>query len=30
MKLSNKKLANPFIYQGYESSEYFCDRKNVL
>lgn len=27
MKLSNKKLANPFIYQGYESPEYFCDRK---
>ena len=26
MKLSNKKLANPFIYQGYESPEYFCDR----
>ena len=30
MKLSNKKLANPFIYQGYESSEYFCDSENVL
>lgn len=27
MKLVNKKLANPFIYQGYESPEYFCDRK---
>ena len=27
MKLSNKKLANPFICQGYESSEYFCDRE---
>lgn len=27
MKLSNKKLANPFIYQGYESPEYFCDRE---
>lgn len=25
MKLSNRKLANPFIYQGYESPEYFCD-----
>ena len=30
MKLSNKKLANPFIYQGYESPEYFCYRENVL
>lgn len=30
MKLSNKKLVNPFIYQGYESPEYFCDRENVL
>lgn len=27
MKLSNEKLANPFIYQGYESPEYFCDRE---
>lgn len=27
MKLSNKKLANPFIYQGYESPTYFCDRE---
>ena len=27
MKLSNKKLANPFIYQGYESPKYFCDRE---
>lgn len=27
MKLSNRKLANPFIYQGYESPEYFCDRE---
>ena len=27
MKLRNKKLANPFIYQGYESPEYFCDRE---
>ena len=30
MKLSNKKLVNPFIYQGYECPEYFCDRENVL
>ena len=30
MKLSNKKLANPFIYQGYENPEYFCDSENVL
>ena len=30
MKLSNKKLANPFLYQGYESPEYFCDIENVL
>ena len=29
MKLNNRKLANPFIYQGYESSEYFCDREVV-
>ena len=27
MILSNKKLANPFVYQGYESPEYFCDRE---
>ena len=27
MMLSNKKLANPFVYQGYESPEYFCDRE---
>lgn len=27
MKPSNRKLANPFIYQGYESPEYFCDRE---
>lgn len=25
MKLNNRKLANPFICQGYESPEYFCD-----
>ena len=30
MKPSNRKLANPFIYQGYESPEYFYDSKNVL
>lgn len=30
MKLSNRKLANPFIYQGYESPEYFCDSENVF
>ena len=27
MKKINDKLANPFIYQGYESPEYFCDRQ---
>ena len=27
MKLGNKKLVNPFIYQGYKSPEYFCDRE---
>ena len=27
MKLGNKKLVNPFIYQGYENPEYFCDRE---
>lgn len=27
MKLSNRKLANPFICQGYEIPEYFCDRE---
>ena len=27
MRLSNKKLANPFVYQGYEIPEYFCDRE---
>ena len=30
MKLNNRKLANPFIYQGYKSPEYFCDSENVL
>lgn len=27
MKHNNRRLANPFILQGYESPEYFCDRK---
>ena len=27
MRLGNRKLANPFICQGYESPEYFCDRE---
>ncbi len=27
MLLKKKKLVNPFVYQGYESPEYFCDRK---
>ena len=27
MKPSNRKLANLFIYQGYENPEYFCDRE---
>lgn len=27
MRLSNRKLNNPFVYQGYESPEYFCDRE---
>lgn len=27
MRLRNRKLANPFISQGYESPEYFCDRE---
>ena len=30
MKLNNRKIANPFIYQDYESPEYFCDSENVL
>lgn len=30
MKLSNRKLANPFIYQGYESPEYFCDNYSLV
>ena len=24
--MKKEKLANPFVYQGYESPEYFCDR----
>ncbi len=27
MRLNSKTLANPFIYQGYESPAYFCDRR---
>ncbi len=27
MSVKNKTLANPFVYQGYESPEYFCDRQ---
>ena len=27
MKADNSRLANPFVYQGYESPEYFCDRE---
>ena len=27
MKHSNRPLANPFVYQGYEGPDYFCDRK---
>lgn len=27
MKLISKRLVNPFIYQGYESPKYFCDRQ---
>ena len=30
MKLNNRKLANPFIYQGYESPEYFCDNYSLV
>ena len=26
MTKNNQKLRNPFIYQGYVSPEYFCDR----
>jgi len=24
--MKRKKLRNPFVYEGYESPEYFCDR----
>lgn len=27
MRLNNITLTNPFIYQGYESPKYFCDRE---
>lgn len=27
MKLHHNRLANPFVYQGYESPAYFCDRE---
>ena len=27
MRLNNRTLSNPFIYQGYESPKYFCDRE---
>ena len=30
MKLNNRKLANPFICQGYESPEYFCDNYSLV
>ena len=26
-KTKQKQLDNPFVYQGYEGSEYFCDRE---
>ena len=26
MRMKRKKLNNPFVYEGYESPEYFCDR----
>lgn len=25
-KVKRKKLENPFVYQGYEGPDYFCDR----
>ena len=25
-KRLTKKLRNPFVYEGYESPDYFCDR----
>lgn len=34
VRIKKKKLENPFVYQGYESSDYFCDRteetENIL
>lgn len=27
MRLNNRTLTNPFIYQGFESPKYFCDRE---
>lgn len=27
MKHNNRPLANPFVYQGYEGPDYFCDRQ---
>ena len=27
MRLNNRTLTNPFVYQGYESPKYFCDRE---
>ena len=27
MRLNNRTLTNPFIYQGYERPKYFCDRE---
>lgn len=27
MRLSSRRLANPFVYQGYENPAYFCDRE---
>ena len=27
MKRDRRNLANPFVYQGYESPDYFCDRQ---
>ena len=27
MRLNNRTLTNPFIYQGYENPKYFCDRE---
>ena len=30
MKTKQRKLKNPFVYQGYESTEYFCDREKEM